>query len=135
MRSTPGEPSALTPLDPVDLSRRKVVKVALAASAVAVPVISSVALGGVSPAFAESPNISGQTTTAGTTTTGSTTSGTTATPSDVTTTASPTEGTTTVAPTEVTTTASPTETTPSPTPTIRPTRPTLPPNPDPTEPT
>lgn len=55
--------SATSPLEPVDVSRRKVVKVALAASAVAVPVISSVALGGVSPAFAESPNISGQTTT------------------------------------------------------------------------
>ena len=55
------------PLEPVELSRRKIVKVALTASAVALPVIPGVALGGVSPAFAESPNISGQTTTAGTT--------------------------------------------------------------------
>lgn len=98
-----------SPLDPVALSRRNVVKGALAASAVAVPVISSVVLGGASPAFAESPNISGRTTTAGTTTAGTTTAGTT-----TTTTASPTTTTTTttVAPTP------PTETTTGTTPEI-----------------
>lgn len=98
------------PLEPLDLSRRKVVKVALAASAVAVPVISSVALGGVSPAFAESPNISGQTTT-------TKPAGTTAQPGETTaqatdTTAAP--GTTTTAPettAATTTTASPEATT------------------------
>ena len=82
------------PFDPVDVSRRKVVKIVLAASAVAVPVVSSVALGGVSPAFAESPNISGQTTTVGTTTVApvdaTTTAGTTAAPATETTTETPT---------------------------------------------
>lgn len=78
------------PLDPVEVSRRKVVKVALAASAVAVPVISSVALGGVSPAFAEAPNISGQTTQAGTTAAPSTEG-----PGGATTTVAPTTETTT----------------------------------------
>lgn len=110
MRAPQGESDGHTPLEPVDLSRRKVVKVALTASAVAVPVISSVALGGVSPAFAESPNISGQTTTAGTTA-GTTTASPTASPTDGTTTATPTDPTTTTTAVTTTTTASPPETT------------------------
>lgn len=55
----------VSPLEDVPVSRRRVVKIALAASAVAVPLISSVVLGGASAAFAESPNLSGKTTAPG----------------------------------------------------------------------
>lgn len=119
------------PLAAVGVSRRSVVKSALTASAVAVPVITSVALGGAVPAYAHAPDISGQTTTVGPTTTPATT---TPGPEDGTTTPSPEDGATTSTTGPVTsTTAEPTTpepTTPEPTtpePTTDPLPPPLPP--------
>jgi len=62
----------IDPLDGVDPDRRAFLKGALAGTAVAVPVILSVALTGPA-AFAATPNVSGATTTTTTTTTTSTT--------------------------------------------------------------
>jgi len=58
----------IDPLDGVDNDRRAFLKTALAGTAVAVPVILSVALTGPA-AFAATPNVSGATTTTSTTTT------------------------------------------------------------------
>lgn len=62
----------IDPLDGLDKGRRSFLRAALAGTAVAVPVIMSVALTGPA-AFAASPNVSGATTTAVATTTTTTT--------------------------------------------------------------
>jgi len=64
--------SEIDPLDGLDNGRRDFLKTALAGTAVAVPVIVTVALTGPA-AFAAGPNVSGATTTPETTTTTTTT--------------------------------------------------------------